>query len=180
MNGSHRVLAAALGALTLVGCGAGISLGNIQGGYLGGTVTGLTGSGLTLQTHGMQTVIGRMDNGFNPALAGWLTSGSAYDVAVVSQPINPSQTCVVANGAGTVGNADITNIRVACTTNPGRFLYVANGGSNSISAYVIDAKSGALTPVGGSPFPAGSVPSSIAVDPSGKFAYVSNQADGTV
>ena len=57
-----------------------------------------------------------------------------------------------------MGQADVNNVAVACTTLPGRFLYVANGGSNTISAYTIDANNGALTPVGGSPFAAGTVP----------------------
>ena len=59
------------------------------------------------------------------------------------------------------------DIAATCTTNADRFVYVANGGSNSISAYAINAASGALTAIGGSPFPAGNVPYAIAVDPSG-------------
>ena len=34
----------------------------------------------------------------------------------------------------------------------GKFVYAANEGSNNISAYSINATSGALTPVTGSPF----------------------------
>jgi len=59
----------------------------------------------------------------------------------------------------------------------GRFAYVANGdlgGSNNVSAYTIDAATGALTLVAGSPFAAGTGPLSVTVDPSGKFAYVAN------
>ena len=37
----------------------------------------------------------------------------------------------------------------------GKFAYVGNDGSNNISAYAIDANTGALTPVTGSPFSAG-------------------------
>ena len=36
-----------------------------------------------------------------------------------------------------------------------RYLYVANGGSGSISGFAIDASSGALSPVPGSPFASG-------------------------
>jgi Lactonase, 7-bladed beta-propeller len=56
----------------------------------------------------------------------------------------------------------------------GKFAYVANQVSNNVSAYMIDASSGALTPIAGSPFAAGQSPISIAVDLSGKFAYVTN------
>jgi 6-phosphogluconolactonase (cycloisomerase 2 family) len=62
----------------------------------------------------------------------------------------------------------------------GKFAYVANGGSNNVSAYTINAATGALTPVAGSPFTAGSVPIEVAVDPTGKFAYVSNDGSDNV
>ena len=42
--------------------------------------------------------------------------GRAYGVTVKTQPGSPSQTCVAANGAGTV-NSNVTNISITCTTN---------------------------------------------------------------
>lgn len=67
----------------------------------------------------------------------------------------------------------------------GRFAYVANLGSNNVSAYTIDAISGLLIPVPGPPFPggtfpAGSAPSSVTVDPLGKFVYVTNESSNNV
>jgi DNA-binding beta-propeller fold protein YncE len=56
----------------------------------------------------------------------------------------------------------------------GQFAYVANFESNNVSAYSIDGSNGTLTPIPGSPFAAGSNPISVAVDPTGKFAYVAN------
>jgi 6-phosphogluconolactonase len=56
-----------------------------------------------------------------------------------------------------------------------QFVIVANQTSNNVSVFAIDANSGALTQVPGSPFPAGSYPNSVAIDPNGKFAYVVNQ-----
>jgi 6-phosphogluconolactonase len=53
-----------------------------------------------------------------------------------------------------------------------QFAYVANYGSNNVSAYAVDATSGTLTPVAGSPFRAGTEPYGTAIDPTGKFAYV--------
>jgi YVTN family beta-propeller protein len=61
----------------------------------------------------------------------------------------------------------------------GKFVYVANQVSNSISAYTINAATGALTAVNGSPFPAGSAPWSL-TDPSGKFAYVANASSSDI
>src|SRR6266702_4301554 len=70
---------------------------------------------------------------------------------------------------------------VFVTVDPsGKFAYVANYHSANISAFTIDAATGALTAVAGSPFAAGTNPFSIAVDPSGKFAYVANQNSNNV
>jgi hypothetical protein len=44
--------------------------------------------------------------------------------------------------------------------------------TNSVLAYGVDAVTGTLTPVPGSPFPAGKSPSAVAVDPVGRFLYV--------
>jgi 6-phosphogluconolactonase len=46
----------------------------------------------------------------------------------------------------------------------GQFIYAANYNSNDISAYTVDAATGALAPVAGSPFAAGTRPHSIAID----------------
>ena len=63
-----------------------------------------------------------------------------------------------------------------------RFAYVANSASNNVSAFTI-CGTGALTPVAGSPFPAGT--GGIAayvfkVHPSGQFAYVANGGSNNV
>lgn len=56
----------------------------------------------------------------------------------------------------------------------GRFAYVANFNSNTISAYVIGGSAGGLTVINGSPFAAGNSPQSTVMHPSGQFLYVSN------
>jgi 6-phosphogluconolactonase len=70
----------------------------------------------------------------------------------------------------------------------GKFAYVANAGSNSISAYSIDATTGALARIDADGFtsgnqtsiPARSAPISIAIDPTGSYAYVANAGDNNV
>ena len=116
---------------------------------IGATVQGLAGSGLVLQGNGETQAIGRAANG-NYVIA-IVSPGTKYDVTVQTQPTEPSQTCVVTNGSGTIGSADVTNIQVTCTTPASRFAYLTDYGSNSISAYSIDVGSGTLTPLGGSP-----------------------------
>lgn len=74
---------------------------------------------------------------------------------------------------------------VAITVNPNdRFLYVPNESSRNVSAYSIDHATGALSAVAGSPYAVGGpypwgpgvtlyrAPSSVSIEPSGKFAYV--------
>jgi len=62
----------------------------------------------------------------------------------------------------------------------GKFLYVANQNSSTISAFVINTKTGALTSVTNSPFSAGVNPFSVTIDPSGKFAYAANRSSNNV
>ena len=45
----------------------------------------------------------------------------------------------------------------------GKFAYVANSGFDNVSGYTINATTGALTAIAGSPFPAGSFPRSVAI-----------------
>src|SRR5712692_8761354 len=61
-----------------------------------------------------------------------------------------------------------------------KFAYVANDVSGNVSAYTINSSTGALSPVLGSPFGAGTGPVSVAVDPSGKFVYVAVEGSANV
>jgi hypothetical protein len=54
-----------------------------------------------------------------------------------------------------------------------RFAYVANQGDDTVSIYIVDATTGQLRHNGY--VAAGTGPSSVTVDPSGRFAYVANQ-----
>jgi 6-phosphogluconolactonase len=60
----------------------------------------------------------------------------------------------------------------------GKFLYVTNTdlgtltNTNSISAFSIDAATGALTALAGSPFATGTTPIGLVADPNGMFVYV--------
>jgi 6-phosphogluconolactonase len=59
----------------------------------------------------------------------------------------------------------------------GRLLYMGQVNGNSITAYMVNGTTGALTAVTGSPFPTGADPEHLVVDPGGKFLYVSNRND---
>ena len=139
---------------------------------VGGTVAGLTGSGLTLALNGGGNLTISGNGAFT--FAGALAGGASYNVTVTTQPSTPRQVCTVSGGTGAVATANVTSVSVTCAV-AGRFAYVANNGLNnieSVSAYSINRTTGLLTPVAGSPFPAGHTPYSLAIHPNGKFLYV--------
>jgi DNA-binding beta-propeller fold protein YncE len=61
-----------------------------------------------------------------------------------------------------------------------KFLFVANQGAGTVSAFSVNTATGMLAPVPGSPFAAGSAPLGIAVDPMGNFVFVANQNSSTI
>jgi len=77
---------------------------------VGGTVSGLTGTGLALQNNGADTLAVAADGLF--AFVTELESGVAYAVTVSTQPTG--QTCEVTNGSGTIAAADVADVGVAC------------------------------------------------------------------
>jgi 6-phosphogluconolactonase (cycloisomerase 2 family) len=60
------------------------------------------------------------------------------------------------------------------------YLYIARSGTNGGLAVYAIGSGGALSPVTGSPFTAGSQPYSVAINKAATEIYVANQVDGTV
>jgi DNA-binding beta-propeller fold protein YncE len=84
---------------------------------VGGTVSGLVGSGLVLQNNdGNDLPIAANGDFVFPEA---LPDGSAYVVSVLSQPVNPDQTCTVSNGSGTLAGTDVTDVFVNCLLDSG-------------------------------------------------------------
>jgi subtilisin family serine protease len=80
---------------------------------VGGSVTGLVGGSVTLSLNGgTQTQVVSADGAF--AFADAIDSGSSYAVTIAVQPTDPPQTCSVANGDGTIGASDVSDIVVSC------------------------------------------------------------------
>ena len=78
---------------------------------IGGTISGLTGTGLVLQDNGGDNLAITANGSFTFATA--LTSGSAYDVTVLTEPSSPAETCVVTDGTGKA-TANVTGISISC------------------------------------------------------------------
>ena len=82
---------------------------------VGGSVSGLSGSGLVLQLNGANDLSVSANGKFNFPKAP--VKGSAYSVTVKSSPSAPvKQTCTVGQGSGNIANTEINNIAVTCTT----------------------------------------------------------------
>ncbi|WP_225616734.1 beta-propeller fold lactonase family protein [Variovorax sp. 38R] len=62
----------------------------------------------------------------------------------------------------------------------GRFAYVANLVSRTVSTYAIDPVTGALSPLAVPTVATENAPHSVTVDPSGRFAYVANRGSNTL
>jgi hypothetical protein len=80
---------------------------------VGGTVSGLVGGSVTLSLNsGAQTQVVSADGAF--AFADPMDSGTGYTVTISAQPTNPTQSCSIANGDGTLGASDVSDIVVTC------------------------------------------------------------------
>jgi len=79
---------------------------------VGGTVTGLQGSGLVIRevitSNDLTPGNGTFAFPYN------FSEGGAYEVRIITQPSNPIQTCTVERGTGTVPAADVSDVLVSC------------------------------------------------------------------
>jgi hypothetical protein len=84
---------------------------------VGGTVSGLTGSGLVLHLVGTGAVSENLaidhDGLFDFATT--IPTGDVYGVTIHGQPTG--QTCTAAHAAGTMGSSDVDNVEVICGGN---------------------------------------------------------------
>jgi len=124
--------------------------------------------------------------------AKFLYVANQVDGTVTGYSINSSGALALVPGspyaACTTSSAVCTTPSAVAITPDGNFLYVANSGSNNVSAFAICdnlsttclVADGTLTAVTGSPFSSGLGPVSIAADPSGKFLYVADKQSNQV
>lgn len=150
-----------------------------------GYVAGLTGSGLTLSYNGGTPIA------INGAiiLASNVPFGTAYSVAIASQPTNPAQTCTISNPSGTVGTFNVS-VLVYCPRPVAAWALVATAGSitttpgvasvpGSLSTYAIDAGSGALMLVPGSTVPTGPSVGTVQLVPHAPYVWALSVGDAS-
>jgi 6-phosphogluconolactonase len=130
--------------------------------------SGSSGSGSSSGSGGSGTSTGTS----NPTLSQtarfvYVTDSQSNSVAGLN--VNSSDGSLTPTTQGTV-SAGTTPERVASDSG-GKFLYVANQGSNNLSVYSIGSD-GSLTAVPGSPFAVTAPAVDVTVHPSGKFVFV--------
>ena len=113
---------------------------------IGGTVTGLVGSGLLLLDNGGDALPVSADGSFTFATR--LANGAAYTVSVKSSPTSPSQTCSLANGSGTVAAAPVGNVSVSCVTLASGVLDTSFGAGGKFMVPPGEARGAVLQPDG--------------------------------
>ncbi|MCL7960305.1 MAG: hypothetical protein M8861_08950, partial [marine benthic group bacterium] len=123
---------------------------------VGGTVSGFASGVLVLQNNGGDDLSITGNGAFTFATG--LTSGSAYEVLVATQP--DGQTCVVTSGSGTVGTSDITTVTVSCEAS----LYTVGGTLSGLSSGSVT-----LTNNGGD---------DLALTANGQFTFATALQDG--
>src|SRR5476651_2084067 len=100
-----------LGA-TLAACGGGASRAAPPATYaVGGTVTGLTGSGLVLTSDFGGDLALSVSGAF--VFSTRLSSGNIFNVGVKTNPTSPLQLCQIQHGSGTVTAANVS-MTVTC------------------------------------------------------------------
>jgi hypothetical protein len=82
---------------------------------VGGTVTNLVGTGLVLLENGGNNLKVTGSGTVTFTFLNSLANGATYNVTVGAQPANPNQTCIVANGSGTITSGSVSNVQVSCT-----------------------------------------------------------------
>jgi Putative esterase len=98
---------------------------------VGGSTSGLSGT-VVLRDNGGDDLTLTANGPF--AFATRLAGGAAYNVTVKTNP--SGQTCSVANGSGTIGSADVTNVAVTCGTgNNGFSATYRSTDANGVDSY---------------------------------------------
>ena len=102
--------------------------------------------------------------------------------AMILRVVALSLLAALSSGCGGGGSA--SNPPPSCTpASPPTAAYVSNNNDSTVSMYTVNSCTGALAPTAPPTVSTGSggpTPTGVAVTPSGKFAYVANQVDGSV
>lgn len=99
---------------------------------VGGTISGLTASGLVLWDNGGDATT-LSANATQFTMNTGIAYGAAYAITVQTPPAG--LVCSVSNGTGTVGAADVTSVSIACASNFALLYSFAGGSSDGADPY---------------------------------------------
>ena len=177
LNGAGTIVATDVTNVTVT-CSTGH-----RGGY---SVSGLMGSGSVLQifseSYGAHDGFIH-DNPLQTNFNGSFTFDHVFpgnlpfatSVRTTQQPASPTQLCMIQNAGISIRAADVTDVAVVCS----HFSYVANALDNTVSAYTVNANSGALAAVG-TPVETGTSPHAIVGTPDNKYIFVGNEGSNDI
>src|SRR3569833_2222103 len=111
------LVGSAVAAILMSGCGGGTGGSSPATHSVQINLNGLSGSRFVLSNGATTVAVPFGSNGAGAASFTGLAKGASYDIRIATLPTSPAQNCVVANGTGTVGDADVT-VSVTCTTTP--------------------------------------------------------------
>jgi len=94
---------------------------------VGGSISGLTASGLVLANGSDNLVVSANAASFKMPRSS--PTGTAYDLVVKSHPA--AIQCQIANPSGIIGNSNVTNIAVSCSAGSERILHSFNSSCTS-------------------------------------------------
>jgi 6-phosphogluconolactonase (cycloisomerase 2 family) len=140
---------------------------------ISGTISGLVPTQqVTLRNNGADPVVVNANGNFTFATP--IAYNTGYAVTVGTQPTG--ETCRVTGGSGSNVAADVNTVVVTCRL---ALAYVVNATDGNIAQYTIGLN-GALTEFGTRITTGGTNPNVVTVDPTGRFAYVTNFDSNTV
>lgn len=144
---------------------------------VGGTVSGLQGSGLILSNNGADLLAINADGPFTFRVP--VALGATYQALTQAHPLNPDQECTTTRGSGTIVNAIVTDIAVNCYV-MGKRLFATNSVAGHLTGATINQTTGVLNALPGVPVLVGANSGGLIATPNGRFLYVLNGDAATI
>jgi hypothetical protein len=169
-------------AFALSACGGG---GTAHSSYtIGGTVSGLAaGEQVTISDNGVDSLTVTANGAFTFSVP--VAQSNPYAATVSRSP--SSQTCTVANGSGTVGGSNVSNVQVLCSSTAYAIGGTVNGLAGGSQLTLLDNGGDATVVTGNGVFAFSTAVSynssyavAVGVQPSGQTCSVSNGSGGAL
>jgi len=191
------------GVLTALNNGSGVAIADVASMVVspdGGWLLVLDGNGLTIDEFQINTTTGALSTGAGASFSITGATVVPHQIAISSSIGSDENYVFLALGTGgdlvyqfnystgllsslqMLSPISTTTTDNALALSPNNeYLYIArnSGTTGGVAAYSIGS-SGALTPLSGSPFAAGTQPYSVAVNKAGTELYVANRTSGTI